>query len=386
MTSIRDSIRSLFEPKKPLPPGLYSYQTPPEAAEPYRLHLRLEPDGSGILIVNASTVLHLNSTAAEYAYHLIQATPEEQVVNSLSARYHVKRDQALQDYRSLTDRIHSLIETPDLDPEEFLDFGRTIPHSEILSAPLRLDCALTYRMSAGTPVDDAPVDRVKRELSTEEWKKVIDKAWDAGIPHLIFTGGEPTLRDDLLELLAYCETKGMVTGLLTDGLRMEDSPYLNELLQPSVGLDHLMVVFQADKDQAWTALQNLIAADLYVVIHLTLTPQNTDGSPALLERLDKMGVNAISLSTSTPELNDQMQVLRNLAATLGMRLVWDLPVPYSSSHPVALEIANQETLIEGAGKAWLYVEPDGDVLPEQGLNRVLGNFLNDPWEKIWKRE
>ena len=37
-----------------------------------------------------------------------------------------------------------------------------------------------------------------------------------------------------------------------------------------------------------------------------------------------------------------------------------------------------------AGRAWLYVEPDGDVLPTQGVNRLLGNFLRDPWEKIWK--
>lgn len=385
MTTIRESIRHLFEPKKPLPAGLYSYQTPPDAPEPYRLHLRLEPDGNGILIVNASTVLHLNPTAAEFAYHLIQGTPEEQVVNSFASRYQVKRDQALMDYRSLLDRIHTLIETPDLDPEEFLDFGRKVPYSESLSAPFRLDCALTYRMSPGTPEGDAPVDRVRRELSTTEWKLLIDNAWDAGIPQIIFTGGEPTLREDLFELLTHCEKKGMVTGLLTDGIRMQDQPYLNALLQPEVGLDHLMMLFHPENEQAWIALQNLLAADLYVVVHLTITPQNAGGASALLERLDKMGVNAVSLSTSTPDLNDYLQVLRNEAATLGMRLVWDLPVPYSSSHPVALEIASQETHVEGAGKAWLYVEPGGDVLPEQGVDKVLGNLLTDPWEKIWKR-
>ncbi|MBE9474690.1 MAG: hypothetical protein IMY85_07340, partial [Chloroflexi bacterium] len=37
----------------------------------------------------------------------------------------------------------------------------------------------------------------------------------------------------------------------------------------------------------------------------------------------------------------------------------------------------------GAGHAWLYVEPDGDVLPDQDINQVLGNLLNDPWETIW---
>jgi len=38
----------------------------------------------------------------------------------------------------------------------------------------------------------------------------------------------------------------------------------------------------------------------------------------------------------------------------------------------------------GAGRAWLYVEPDGDVLPAQGeANKVMGNMLSDPWEKIY---
>ena len=74
------------------------------------------------------------------------------------------------------------------------------------------------------------------------------------------------------------------------------------------------------------------------------------------------------------------------AAALGMRQVWDLPVPYSNCHPVAFELAEGgQKVPEGAGKAWLYVEPDGDVLPAQGVNKVLGNLLSDPWRKIWKR-
>jgi MoaA/NifB/PqqE/SkfB family radical SAM enzyme len=67
-----------------------------------------------------------------------------------------------------------------------------------------------------------------------------------------------------------------------------------------------------------------------------------------------------------------------------MSLVWDLPVPYSAQNPVALEVAGPG-LVEGAGRGWLYVEPDGDVLPAQGVNQVLGKILKDPWEKIWKK-
>jgi MoaA/NifB/PqqE/SkfB family radical SAM enzyme len=40
-------------------------------------------------------------------------------------------------------------------------------------------------------------------------------------------------------------------------------------------------------------------------------------------------------------------------------------------------------MTQGAGRAWLYVEPDGDVLPAQGINKILGNLVSDSWEKIW---
>jgi MoaA/NifB/PqqE/SkfB family radical SAM enzyme len=66
-----------------------------------------------------------------------------------------------------------------------------------------------------------------------------------------------------------------------------------------------------------------------------------------------------------------------------MELVWNMPVPYSTANPVALE-RNPMNESEGAGRAWLYVEPDGDVQPDQSIQRPMGNLLTDPWAKIWK--
>jgi MoaA/NifB/PqqE/SkfB family radical SAM enzyme len=77
--------------------------------------------------------------------------------------------------------------------------------------------------------------------------------------------------------------------------------------------------------------------------------------------------------------------LRAHAAALHLELVWNLPVPYSDLNPVALETEGS-VLAEGAGKAWLYIEPDGDVLPQQGENRVIGNLLREPWEQIWEKQ
>jgi MoaA/NifB/PqqE/SkfB family radical SAM enzyme len=59
-------------------------------------------------------------------------------------------------------------------------------------------------------------------------------------------------------------------------------------------------------------------------------------------------------------------------------------VPYSADNPVAGEVVD-DGVPEGAGRVWLYVEPDGDVLPAQGeADKLLGNLLRDPWEKIYK--
>lgn len=388
MAGILDSLRGRFAKIEPLPAGVYQYKAPLDAPLHYRLHLRLEPDGRGVLLVNASTVLHLNSTAAEYAYHLVRQTPKDAVAQQIAGRYRVSAQQAMQDYEDLVERIETLLLIPDLDPVTYLGFDRHEPYAGDLTAPYRLDCGLTYKVRDESGGVVAPHDRVDRELSTAEWQVIFEKAWKAGIPHVILTGGEPTLREDLPSLLNYAEEIGMVTGLITDGIKLADSAYLDTLLQ--AGLDHVMIVLQPDREQSWESLAgftywfNVLEADLYIAAHLTITPENAAQVPDLLERLAQAEIPAVSLSETDPALGEVLQSARERAAELDLNLVWDLPVPYSAMNPVALE-TQEDAPREGAGKAWLYVEPDGDVLPTQGMNQVLGNLLRDPWETIWKK-
>ncbi|MBN1371750.1 MAG: hypothetical protein JW987_07395 [Anaerolineaceae bacterium] len=381
MNALRNLWQRFFPAYEPLPAGIYHFTAPPDSDFPYRLHLRLEKNGSGLLIANGSTVLHLNQTAAEYAYHLIRQSPAEEVARSVSRRYGIPTAQAQEDYTGFTDRIQTLLDIPDLDPVTYLVFDRQEPYTD-LTAPFRLDCAVTYRQIDMDASPFAPVERVKRELSLEEWQSVLSKAWEAGIPHAVFTGGEPTLRTDLPELIAYAEKLGMVTGLITDGLRLADANYLNSVLQ--AGLDHLMMLLVPNDEKSWEAIRAALAEDIFVVVHLTLTQAEAANGNSILERLAGMGVMSLSLSANNPVVGAELPALRQQAADLGLRLVWDLPVPYSVRNPVALELAAEDQpLPEGAGSAWLYVEPDGDVLAAQGRPQVLGNLLTDPWDTIW---
>ncbi len=372
-------LASRFSKVEHLPEGLH-HLAASQAEKPYRLHLRLQKDGTGILILNASTVLHLNSTAAEYAFHFIKGFAPEEAAREISKRYRIRKSVALQDYTDFVDRIQTLITTPDLDPVSYLDFDLAQPHSADLTAPLRLDCALTYRLSAGTHSEYAPTKRVERELSTDEWKTILDKAWRAGIPHITFTGGEATLREDLPELIAQAEKNGQVCGLLTDGLKLADKKYLELLLQ--TGLDHLLFILQPDQPQSWAALETVMPEDIFVTVHITLDHNNIGGAEAALERLAKLGVQSLSLTHSDAPSKEIYNALRDKAAALGLTLRFDLPVPYSADNPVASE-TKEDQVPEGAGKAWMYVEPDGDVLPAQGMaGKVLGNFLRDDWETL----
>lgn len=381
MTTIRESIRRLFIPFEPLPAGLYHYQAPSEAPDHYRLHLRIEQDGSGVLIVNASTILHLNTTATEYAYHLLRGSSQEEVARAMAARYHASQAQILHDFTDFKDRIETLISTTDLDPVTYLDFERRKPHTVPISAPYRLDCALTYRLPDSSDPSFAPTARVARELTTLEWETIMDKAWQAGIPHIVFTGGEPTLRDDFIQLITHAESNGQVTGLLTDGIHLAEPAYRDSLLQ--TGLDHLMIIVNPSDDKIWAVIQSALEADIFTTVHMTITTQNQTSVMDYLQRLPEMGLRSISLSATDVELKEQLRKARERAAELHLSLVWDLPVPYSALNPFSLEFADHERTI-GAGHSWLYVEPDGDVLPGQGINQVLGNFLTDPFDKIWK--
>jgi organic radical activating enzyme len=362
------------ETPEPLTPGIYHHMFPQNVEKPNRLHLRIEPNGNGLLLLNAATALHLNSTATEHVYFWLMGKTEGDAAEEVAKRYSVSVAKALTNQRTIREQIMSLADTPDLDPVLFIGLDRTEPYSESPTAPYRLDCALTYKTDLSGTYDPLARARVDTELTTGEWIKILDKAWDFGIPHVTFTGGEPCLWDDLPNLIAHSESLGQITGLLTNGLRLTEKPYLTDLDQS--GLDHILITYEPGNEKSVNGLKAALATDIFTAVHICV---NDAGAVQELDKLSKMGVPAVSLSTSTDQLSS-LEEARDRAASLGIDLIWDLPVPYSSRNPISLELEGQLT---GDGRAWLYVEPDADILPAQGIDVILGNILRDPWQTIW---
>lgn len=381
-----NSLLERFFPGKPrispLVPGVYHSMVAEGGEQPYRLHLRIEADEQAVLIVNAATVLHLNATAALHALALVEGRSIDAAVKVVTDHYNVSKAQAREDHLALREQILTIATQPDIDPVLYFDLNRSDPLSVPPSAPYRADLALTYRLDEAGTLDPLAGKRVDRELDTAEWTTILDKLWEVGVPHVTFTGGEPSLNPDLAALIAHAEALGQVTGLLTNGLRFGDPAYVEAL--SAAGLDHILLTWNPEDPGFAQKLKNALDTDIFTAVHLTLTPDNLTAARAFLESCSGTELTAVSLSIAehSDALKAALQALRDRSAELALDLIWDLPAPYSAANPISLEL---EEAPQGAGRAWVYIEPDGDVLPAQGLNNVLGNLLRDGWEAVWQR-
>ena len=198
--------------------------------EKSRVHLRLDPDGFGTLIVNANRVMHLNPTAALMAFLTLEEADERQAVAAIRRQYRVGAAQAKADLAAVRSQISELVRPDGACPIHELDLDTSMPFSARPTAPYRMDLALTYRCNNDCSHCYNARPRDYPELDTASWKRIIDRLWELGVPHIVFTGGEPTLRNDLPELIAHAEGKGQITGLNTNARRLQNPKYLEELV------------------------------------------------------------------------------------------------------------------------------------------------------------
>ena len=113
--------------------------------EKSRIHLRLDPDGHGTLIVNANRILHLNPTAALMAYFILEEVSEHEAVRQIRHKYHVGAAQARADLGTIRSQLDELVRPDGACPIHELGLETVMPFSARPTAPYRLDLALTYR-------------------------------------------------------------------------------------------------------------------------------------------------------------------------------------------------------------------------------------------------
>lgn len=288
-------------------------------------------------------------------------------------------------------------------------------YAEMMTAPHRMDVMVSamtkdgkwhcnqkciHCYAAGQLHSDEP------ELSTEEWKQILDKCRTAGIPQITFTGGEPTMREDLFELIRHA--RWFISRLNTNGIRLTPD-YCQKLREAE--LDSVQITFYSSDPEIHNRLvgapqfehtaagiENALAAGLSVSINTPLCTLNRDYVKTL-EYLHEKGVIYVTCSGLITTGNAAQEPSERLQLT-GEELEELLREAVSYCHRSGMEIAftspgwiSQAVFDElnisspscGACLSNMAITPGGSVVPCQSWlsDAPLGNMLTDDWEAIW---
>lgn len=257
--------------------------------------------------------------------------------------------------------------------------------------------------AAGQTLSDEP------ELSTDEWKAILDRCRSVGIPQVTFTGGEPTLRDDLFELIKY--SRWFISRLNTNGIRLTQE-YCRKLHEAE--LDSVQITFYSSDpeihnklvgapryEETLAGIKNALAEGLSVSINTPLCTLNRDYEQTL-EFLRGLGViyvtcsglittgsaagaDSEALQLSSKELEEILRRSVNYCHRNGMEIAFTSPGWLDEKVFEELNIPSPSC---GACLSNMAVTPGGNVVPCQSWldDKPLGNMLADDWEKIWNNE
>lgn len=248
-----------------------------------------------------------------------------------------------------------------------------------------------------------------RELSTDEWKLAIDKLRRAGVPMITFTGGEPTLRADIAELIDY--SRWFITRLNTNGVLLTDElvgklkrasldSIQITLYSHSAEIHNILVGSEHFDDTVW-GIRRAVAAGLDVSINTPLCSLNSDYVKTL-EFVASLGVRFVTVSglictgsalkehdvydLSSDELYEIVKAAKEFCDANGMEIDFTSPGLIEKEK---LEQLYMNTPSCGAALSNMAIAPDGTVIPCQSwldASSGLGNILRDDFSDIWKHE
>lgn len=245
-----------------------------------------------------------------------------------------------------------------------------------------------------------------KELTTEEWKRVIDRLEVSRVPMVTFTGGEPTQRSDIAQLVGYA--KRMVTRLNTNGVNL--TPELVAQLKKA-GLDSLQVTLYSHDEAVHNALvgsghfadtvqgiHNAVAAGLDISINTPLCRKNADYGKTLafihalgvrfvtvsgLICTGMAGINHEEYDLASEELFEIVKTAKAFCNNHEMEMDFTSPGLIDAEK---LENLGMNVPMCGACLSNMAIAPDGTVVPCQswlGSDAALGNILTDPFARIW---
>lgn len=266
--------------------------------------------------------------------------------------------------------------------------------AETFGIPLAVLAELTHRCPLQCPYCSNPVEleRASGELSTEEWKKVLSELAEIGVLQIHFSGGEPTARKDLVELVRHATEVGLYTNLITSAVLLTKDKLA---ALADAGLCHVQISFQgseadiADRVAGFrnAHAQKIKAAgwarelDLPLTVNAVMHRQNLHQLPDIIQmavdldadRLEVANVqyygwalkNRAALMPTLEQIEETSRIVEDAQVRLKGILTIDYVVPdYYALRP--------KKCMGGWGRQFFNISPTGKILPCHAAETITG--------------
>ncbi|MDE5566291.1 MAG: radical SAM protein [Anaeroplasmataceae bacterium] len=418
---------------------VYHTTLDPNTAGVVRIHLvppkKLKPSVPWLVIFNGYSVLPLQSAWAVLLKEFIE------VLNQYEGKTSISDDEIEKLLKTTLERVKGIFPKTDekylkadlkeiigtfqdiargKEPNSVIGYMTFAKYAKYMKAPHRMDLMVSAMEKNGCwncnqhCLHCYAADEVKskeKELTKEQWFHIIDECKKAGIPSLTFTGGEATIRDDLVDLIEHA--KWFVTRLNTNGILLTKE--LCEKLYKA-SLDSVQVtLYSYDEEihntlvggnhfkQTVEGIKNAIEAGLDVSINTPLCSLNKDYDKTM-EFAYLLGVKYFSCSglILTGNAKTQESKITRLTKKEISRIVQravqyakaarkDLEVSFTSPGWIDEKDLRMLRMVVpscGACLSNMAIAPNGDVIPCQSwLSGIhLGNLLKDDFQTIWKNK
>lgn len=359
-----------------------------------------------LLIKKPNHVVKLNQSGAQILHQLLSG-------RSLPSLFATLRARQCQDVAVFLHAVRAHLENRSLGPEhpavDEVPFALGFCQYPVLS-----EIALTYRCNLRCKFCYAgcnctrPSDHQDGEMSPENLRKVLNCIrFDAKVPSVSFTGGEPSILPELPDYVAYAKRLDMRVNLISNGTLLDDR--LIERLV-SAGLDSAQISLEGTTAKlhddivqrpgsfarAVKAIHGLREAGVYVHTNTTLHGHNLqDGLnfPRFVGR--ELGLERFSMNMVIPvgssrqngqvplrytEVAPQVKAIQQASQREEVEFMWYSPLPQCLFNTVTEGLGNKGC---AACDGLISVAPNGDVLPCASFDRPVGNLLTQSFDEIW---
>jgi pyrroloquinoline quinone biosynthesis protein E len=271
--------------------------------------------------------------------------------------------------------------------------------AEAFGIPLAVLAELTHRCPLQCPYCSNPVEleRGGSELGTEEWKRVLTELAEIGVLQIHFSGGEPTARKDLVELVRHASDVGLYSNLITSAVLLSKER-LGALAD--AGLCHVQISFQGNEPAVADRVAGFKDAhakkitvakwtrelDLPLTVNAVMHRQNLFQLPDIIQmavdldagRLEVANVqyygwalkNRAALMPSIAQIEETSRIVEEAQARLKGTLAIDYVVPdYYALRP--------KKCMGGWGRQFFNISPSGKILPCHAAESITGlEFLS----------